>query len=269
VVVLVDKAGLSKQLRAKALVGAGSLALSQADHDAAVAALEESVTLYQDIGDERGITNALQNLGFAQRERGDLAAARTSFERVLELSRAIEDESRIGGALFSLGSLAHLQQGYREATRLLEEGILLSRRAGNRGRIARGMVELGEIAHKTGDLRGAKARLEEGLAMFKALGQDPNEARAATLAEAALKEGQAARSVQLLSGLYSDVEVNHLALDESLRTKLEKAVTGVRKRVDETVFADSWAQGSLLSVDALLSLATQQGPAVEVEFASR
>jgi predicted ATPase len=234
---VLSMAGLSKQLRAKALVGAGSLALSQADHDAAVAALEESVTLHQDIGDERGITNALQNLGFAHRERGDLAAARISFERVLELSRAMNDESRIGGALFSLGSLAHLQQGHREATRLLEEGIILSRRAGNRGRVARGLVELGEIAHKTGDLRGAKACLEEGLAMFKALGQQPNEARAAeslanvvqelegprpasdllcralrlysrtryapgtvsvliTLAEAALKEGQAARSVR-------------------------------------------------------------------------
>jgi predicted ATPase/DNA-binding SARP family transcriptional activator len=307
---VLSMAGLSKQLRAKALVGTGSLALSQADHDGAVAALEESVTLQQEVGDECGIVNALQNLGFAQRERGDLGAARISFERVLELSREMDDESRMGGALFSLGSLAHLQKEYREATRLLEEGILLSRRAGNRGRVARGLVELGEIAHKSGDLRGAKGYLEEGLATFKALGQRPNEATAAeslanviqelegprharellsralrlysddryvpgivrvliTLAEAALKEGQATRSVQLLSGLYSDVEVHHPELDEALRTKLEKAVSGVRQRVDETVFVDSWAQGSLLSVDALLSFATQQGPAVEVEFASR
>jgi tetratricopeptide (TPR) repeat protein len=56
--------------RARALGGLGWILLFQQDYELAIAALEEAVALYEELGDESGAALALANLGFAVVHRG-------------------------------------------------------------------------------------------------------------------------------------------------------------------------------------------------------
>ncbi len=68
--------------RAKALNGAGVLAHNQADYERAVVLYTESLALQRELGDKRGIADALNNLGTIALDRGDYATLRWFSKKV-------------------------------------------------------------------------------------------------------------------------------------------------------------------------------------------
>ena len=67
-------------VRAKALNGAGVLAVRQGDFPAARSFLQESLAIARDLADRQSVASSLNNLGNAVLGEGDLAAARRLFE---------------------------------------------------------------------------------------------------------------------------------------------------------------------------------------------
>ena len=78
--------------RAKALHGAGSLALRVGDPAAARSLLEERVACYRAIGDRHQVGHGLNNLGNVALEQGELAAARPLYEESLAIKREFGEE---------------------------------------------------------------------------------------------------------------------------------------------------------------------------------
>ncbi len=116
--------------RARALCGAGDLALRQSNYQVATVLLEESVSIYREIGETRGLAQALLNLGLSIASAQQFSQARTLIEQSMALAREMDDLWLLGHAQDSLSRLAW-KQGDLKTTRVLaEQGLQLAPRLG-------------------------------------------------------------------------------------------------------------------------------------------
>jgi tetratricopeptide (TPR) repeat protein len=85
-------AGSDRSLeRARVSLFLGALATAQGDYPAAERALENSLSLYEELGDQSGIAASLNALAVSARDRGDYSAAQSNFERSLACWRMLPD----------------------------------------------------------------------------------------------------------------------------------------------------------------------------------
>ncbi len=170
--------GITALVRAKALFAAGHLAFVQSDYERAEALLEESLALYRELGDQRGIALSLNMLGNVAWVRGNTAAARSLTEEALALYGEVDDKEGAAGSLFSLALLASSQGEYARACALYEESLALQRELGNKMAIAHTLSQLAKaLFDSQGDQARVRSLLEECLTLSH---------------EAGFKEGMAA-----------------------------------------------------------------------------
>jgi predicted ATPase/DNA-binding CsgD family transcriptional regulator len=129
---LSEPAGVGAALRAKALEMATSLAFVYARHLPLEQMAEESLALYQEVGDLVGIANGL----------------------------------------YRLGAIDRIKSRFAQAHRRLEEATALAEESGNRWMQAHSAVELARIITEGGQYERAQALLAKGLALYQSLGDE-------------------------------------------------------------------------------------------------
>ena len=164
--------------QAKALRGAGTLAMNQADFAGARGLYEESLMLSRQLEDQQSIAHALGNLGWVAWNQADYAGARGLYEESLMLSRQVGDQQGITHALGGLGWVALSQGDFAGARGFQEESLMLSRQLGDPQGIARALGNLGNVAQSQGDFAGARGFQEECLTIERQLGDQQSIARA-------------------------------------------------------------------------------------------
>jgi predicted ATPase/DNA-binding CsgD family transcriptional regulator len=157
-------------LRTKALTGSGVLAFLQCEYEGATALLEESLALYRDLGDERGIATALQTLGSVAREQGHYARAQALHEESLTLSREAGYREGVAWSLNELGLVEQRRGDDERGTALLEESLDLHRDLGDRWRAASVLEGLSGSARKRGQTERAARLLGAADALREAIG---------------------------------------------------------------------------------------------------
>lgn len=195
---------------AKALFGAGRLALQQGDHVSTQAYMEQSIALYKELGDDaavrqvmierarafirqgnysRGeelagevlqlareandlpvITGALTHLGHTAANRGDFARSRQLYTECLKLYRTMEDRWGISWILTNLGNIAHGEGDTETARRLLEESLAIRREIGDKWGIAACLTSLGDFAVEEGHFSEARTHLLQALSLRREIG---------------------------------------------------------------------------------------------------
>ncbi len=158
--------------RAKALFEAGRLAFEQGDFSAVHALLEESMSIYRELGPggRLGLAHALITLGDTEVEVGDYTTASPLVEEALGIMRELEEVSGIGRALWHLGWYALRQGDYEQASHYFEEALPLYRHLGDKDYLTYVLSGLGEIALRQGNYEHATALLEESLALRREFG---------------------------------------------------------------------------------------------------
>ncbi len=101
--------------RARISLFLGALATTQGDYPAAEHALEQSLSLYEDQGDESGIAASLNALGVSARDRGDYVTAQRNFERSLACWRMLSDRLAIARCLHNLANVVKVRGDYPRA----------------------------------------------------------------------------------------------------------------------------------------------------------
>jgi len=165
-------------LRAKALTGAGVLAHYQGDFRQAKVFCEESLALFRELGDKRGIVASLNGLGLtvgqATRARNNYAVARALYEESLAIVRELGDIWWIAETLWDFARVAFYQGDYTAGNPLWEESLALFRELGDRRRIAE---ILGSRAFYQGNYTTELTSMEESLAIMQELGDRRSSAR--------------------------------------------------------------------------------------------
>jgi predicted ATPase len=185
--------------RGKVLTGAGHMAHNLGDYAAAWALFEESLALWRERGDKRGIATSLNNLGWVAVHRSDYTVARTLSEESLTLWREFGNKEGIATSLNNLGFVAYFQGEYAAADALHQESLNQWHDLRDKRGIAMVSCLIGRIAHRHGDYRRATALLEESLAMLRDMGAKQIFAWAASfLADVEHDQGHAERATALL-----------------------------------------------------------------------
>jgi non-specific serine/threonine protein kinase len=175
---------------AKALRGAGYLAIGHGDLAAGRARIEHSLEICRELGDLEGTADSLHGLGRAAYFQGDYSAARSLFNESLTVSLEANHPWGAGHALYRLGMVALIQGDYEEARPCFEESVAIFRELGDKWSLSYALSALGEDAFRRGDYPLAHTVLDECLAVLRELGSKLGTAMALSeLGWLALSEG--------------------------------------------------------------------------------
>ncbi len=163
--------GITASVRAKALYVAASLTFVQSDYEWAEALSKESLALYREFGDQRGIALSLYTLGNIAWVRGNTAAACSLSGEALTLFREVDDKEYAAYSLFSLALLASSQGEYARACSLFEESLAVFREIEHKKGIAHILSQLAQALFLSqGDQARVRSLLEECLALSREVG---------------------------------------------------------------------------------------------------
>lgn len=149
--------------RAKALYGAGTLAFTQGDREAALPLHTESLAIARELGDRSLEADALIGLARVALLDGDSGVMEQQARASLEAARACRDQKRSATALHHVVEALRRQRRYDEALPLYHESVAVHRALGDRRGIALELHNLGNVALLTGNIEAAAERFRESL----------------------------------------------------------------------------------------------------------
>jgi predicted ATPase/transcriptional regulator with XRE-family HTH domain len=185
-----DALRTQSSFRARALLGAGTLAYGQGDYTAAAPLYREALEIYRELADKVGIGRAINNLGLVAMAGGDAASGRSLFEEALAIDRELGDKVGLSRSLINVAWAAQTQGDYETAQSLLEECLAVDRELGHRQGVALTFGNLGNIAKNKGDLAHAGSLFEASREIYQELGDRAGVAsESGSLAFVALSQG--------------------------------------------------------------------------------
>jgi hypothetical protein len=180
--------------RARALHWAAGLAFAQGDFAAAQEPDEQSVAIYRELGDQRGLAHGLHLSGAILGQRGG-SEALPALEESVKLFRAAGDRWGLALATAGLGDGVMLTADLVRAHTLYEESLALYQEQGDIWGRATVLQSLALLVWTEGDLAAAGALYGESVQLARTLGDKWDLARALTSAAAiALQQSDLARA---------------------------------------------------------------------------
>jgi predicted ATPase/transcriptional regulator with XRE-family HTH domain len=134
---------------------------------------EESLALFQVMQDAWGVALALRNLGMVARVQGDAEGASALYEQSLRAFRDVRDKWGLIVVLNGLGEIGRSQGHYDRAAALYEESLALSRQVRDKWLSAMILHNLAHVAQHQGVYEQASALIEESLRLWRDLGNKP------------------------------------------------------------------------------------------------
>lgn len=245
-------------LRAKALNGAGVLAMLRGRYAEARECHERSLVTRQLLQDLRGTAGSLNNLGVLARVEGDFEASSFYHEESLMIKRELNDEHGIASSLNNLGVIARDLHNYSYARRLFEESIIIERRVSNKAGIADGYSNLGLIATDEGDYAQATDFYHQSMAIQLELGEKEGVALSFEgLAGIAALVGQPLRAAHLYGAAEVLREEINVPIAPSDYAEYVRKITTARTGLVDTAFGEAWMAGRALTFDKAVAFALE------------
>ena len=152
---------------AEALNNLGVTTRDRGDRARGKVLVEESLALFRELSDQRGVAHALNNLAEIARDDGDHARARALFEESVPLFEAIEDWRGLSHSLDNLGGILTTQGEYVSAETMYGRSLRLAEELGDMHAIATVLRSLGGVAHHRHDHGRASRFYEDSVARFR------------------------------------------------------------------------------------------------------
>ena len=242
--------------RGHALNAAAGMAVENEDFDAGRQQAREALEIHREHGDAWGVARATFMLGYAAIESGDFAAAKPLFEEVRDLLAAGGWEHYVGMATFNLEwALAELGELER-AKALAEENLERARRIGSASLEARALTSLAGYAHDEGRNEEALSLKRDALRIEVRLGAIQHVLdNLGRIAYTHTYSGDTAVAARLVSSSLALHEEHALTIPLYQRQRNEELLALLHERLDETEFAEAWAEGAALTLEEAVALA--------------
>jgi non-specific serine/threonine protein kinase len=243
-------------VRAKALAGAGFLASRLGDYDGSITLCTDSLSLFRQLGDLSGISQALFFLGVAAVAQRSYERAKTFFMESLTLSREAGNKRRMAIALNSIGEVARCQGDFDAARASYQESLALKREVGDTYGSALTLGNLGYVALHQRDYDAATALFTEALSIGRPLMSKVGIAvHLAGFGGVAAARGEYERGARLLAAADNLLSLLGASLEPSDRDEYERSVAAVRSGLGATTFAAACAQGKAMTLDEAVDYA--------------
>jgi tetratricopeptide (TPR) repeat protein len=234
----------------------GLVRLIEGNIEAARSLVEESHSLYKELGDAWGEAFTLFLQGLTAYRSGDHAAARTQWEESVRLFQAQGDVLYASTVLSALRGMISTQ-GDQELLRSLDQQSLsLMQQAPNRGALGLFLINMGDIFHQYGEEQLAQASYREGLSLWQEMHQVEQRLGIvmglAGLARVAAAQGQAERAGRLFGAA-----AHLLSATTSYREEVNRRIAEARTRLDAATFEAGWTAGQAMTEEQAVTLALQ------------
>jgi tetratricopeptide (TPR) repeat protein len=140
------------------------------DYKAALRYNQQSYDLMREIGDRRGMADALNRLGGVTYSLGEYRQAQQYHRQALAISREIGDRRSAANALVQLGVVLIAEGDYPQAEAVIDESVAIRREMGNPSEIADSLQLLGLNATLSGNTGKAPTWLDEAMAVMERAG---------------------------------------------------------------------------------------------------
>ena len=245
-------------VRAKVLTGAGFLAFRQGDYTAGQALEEESLRIYQELGDKAGIAEAFEYLATLYSVMGDPEPEMviSRFEQALALWREAGIRWGIAKSLLDLGEAARTIGDYQAARALYEESLAIFRDVGDSVYIAIDLHNLGHVASHEGEYARARQVFTESLLIGNDLGyRHLASISLLGLAGVAAYEDQPRRAARLFGSAEAVLRSVAAALDPVDRVDYADNLAAARAQLDNETWDKLWAEGLDMTFDQAIAYA--------------
>jgi DNA-binding CsgD family transcriptional regulator len=232
--------------------------LFQGDYEVAVAALEEAMELYKDLGDLSGEAITLMHLGYAAAHAGDVERFPALCEECEALLQKPLDRRAAAYLLFFRGAVALEAGDYERAVAVLEESRASFRELGDLRDESMCSFTLGMTELKQGNLERGTAVLEEGLPLAQRTKDKLGSAYYLLgLGVVAAEQGQSVRAARLWGAAEALREVIGLPLSyfDLAHSGYEAHLTTARLQLDEAAWEAAWAEGRAMSFERAIEYA--------------
>ena len=154
---------ISPAVRAKACSASGTMAWLQGQMEQAKALHQESLALYQALGDQHGVAFTLNHLGVVIKDAGDIVEGKRLLQESLALYRSLPLDYLMVYPLNNMGAFWLNLEQYHEARACFEEALMLGRQKGNPWIETFVLYNLGELAYHQGLYDQAFALFEQAM----------------------------------------------------------------------------------------------------------
>ena len=252
------------RFRARALVGAATLAASLGDQPEARLFIQHAYEIAEDVGGPDPVTSAICRACVVAVLESDPQIAPVLGELTLALlSKGVKDPRWQAHGLFKLAWARILLDDLEGAEAALTECLDLCRTQGNRRLAAAAMSDLARVKLKRGDDAGAAALA--AAALTSALEQEHVRARWVAVVTAALVGGHRRDldcAVRLLAAAeaWGESTGDVLVFGPRVRKETEQIAARARDQLGESAYRTAVTEGRALSADEALGIAR---PALE------
>lgn len=247
-------------LRLRGLYIAAELSRFEGDYDQARTRFAAVLTLARDMGEQRYVAWALNNLGLIALLQADYAQSRARLEAALALFRALDHRRGLAWTLNDLGNLARLEGDRERARVLFEESLRFLLELADPAGSAWVLRDLAGLARLEGDDERALTLLGESLHRFQEAGDGRGIAAGLALAGAlAVQRGDHRRGVRHLGAAAALYRALGVAPPPEEQSDGDASLAAARAALGERAFAEAWAAGAASSTDqAIASVAADE-----------
>lgn len=151
---------VDQRVYAAALNRAGGLIHSQGEYPLARTLSEQSLAIWQSLGDKRGVASAQNTLGNMLREEGAFEQAQAMLEQSLALLQEAEDPALLVSVLHHFGVLTQRQAEYDKSIAYFEQSLAISKKLYFDLMTGLSLIRLAMIKAKLAILHGRLNELE-------------------------------------------------------------------------------------------------------------
>jgi predicted ATPase len=239
-------------VRANALMWAGSTLWFTGDLPRATELCEESLALFRELGDDEKVAALLDRVAAGRIVRGDLEPASAMAAESLAIYRALGNRTGTLYPLTKTAQIAAMQGDPERGETLGEEAMELAREVGDSWWASWILGFLAELASQRGDTARAVTLVRESLTLAHELRNVPNLLYAfATLAGLEAAEGRSRRAATLWGAVEALEETGEAVLDPTERATYEEQVLAQR----DADFEAAREAGRVLSLDEAVAFA--------------
>lgn len=148
----------------------GRISVNQGDYEKGKKYSEESLAIKIEINDKKGMADSINNLGAVSYYHGDFEQAKKYFAENLDIRKTLGDKKGMALSLNNMGGILYTQGEYEQARKYFEESLNIKKEIGGKNGIADSLNNLGSLSTFQGDYEQAKKYYEESLAIRKEIG---------------------------------------------------------------------------------------------------
>jgi predicted ATPase len=216
----------------------------------------ESLALKQELGNANSLAVSLTNLGLVERDAGRPSEGQGAFEEAIAIWERTGDRQRMAVGIHNAALLALDQHRHEDAVVLLDRAYEIARELGDRTEMAYALADRARVDVERGALDAAAADIAESLPRGVGLGARivvPIALEAA--GSLAAERGDERLAVRLWAAAAAERADSGFANMPADERHLDERLEAVRERLDPTAFAEAWAEGFALGVEAAVATA--------------